>query len=379
MKRPEAAQPQPNKSEEQAPTDRNNPTDTKSVGLFLSVGDQNYSFLKARSMMIPPAALQQIQNILANGKNFILTSHVNPDGDGIGSEIALAEYLRQIGKEVRILNHSITPDNYEFLDPCGEIELYAQERHADLVRASSAIFILDISDWKRLRDLGTLIQTLAIPKICIDHHPCEGPFVDLDVIYPLASSTGEMLYELLTQLGARIEGRLAQALYTAVMTDTGGFRFSNTTIGAFRVASALVAGGVKPHQVYQHVYENQPPQRMKLLAHILNNLNYEKNGRLAWSVVTQENLRNTNTGVLDTEGFADFPRTIAGVELSLMFLETKEGKVKISFRSKGRYVINGLANRFGGGGHPYAAGALVEGKVQKVISQVIAAAKELLD
>jgi len=329
--------------------------------------------------MIPQAALRQIQNILANGKNFVLTTHVNPDGDGIGSEIAFAEYLQQIGKQVRIFNHSVTPENYIFLDPDGEIELFSAEKHADLVRACDAIFILDISDWKRLRDLGTLIQTLPVPKICIDHHPSEKPFVDLDVIHPPASSTGEMIYELLTQLGARIEGRLAQALYTAVMTDTGGFRFSNTSIGAFQVASALVASGVKPHEVYQKVYENQPPQRMKLLAHILNNLNYEKNGRLAWFVVTQENLQATDTDVPDTEGFSDFPRTITGVELSLMFLETKEGKVKISFRSKGKYAINGLANLFGGGGHPYASGALVEGRMQDILPRVLEEAKRLFD
>ncbi|MGH7492133.1 MAG: DHH family phosphoesterase [bacterium] len=330
-------------------------------------------------MMITPAARKRIQEILARGKNFVLTTHVNPDGDGIGSEIAFAEYLRQIGKTPRLFNHSATPANYGFLDPHGEIELFSLQEHADLVRESDAIFILDISDWKRLRELGTLIQTLAIPKICIDHHPREEPFVDLDVIYPPASSTGEMMYELLIELGGRIEGRVAQALYTAVMTDTGGFRFSNTTIGAFRVAAALVAGGVKPHELYQKVYENQPPQRMKLLAHILDNLRYEKNGRLAWSVVTQELLKATNTDILDTEGFADFPRTIAGVELSLMFMETKENKTKISFRSKGKYAINGLAARFGGGGHPYASGALVDGTVREIVPQVIAAAKEMFN
>ncbi len=330
-------------------------------------------------MMIPQAALQQIRNILAHGKTFVLTTHVNPDGDGIGSEIALAEYLQQIGKKVHLFNHSATPENYAFLDPHGEIELFSQEKHADLVRASDAIFILDISDWKRLRDLGTLIRTLPVPKICIDHHPSEEPFVDLDIIYPPASSTGEMIHELLISLGARLEERLAQALYTAVMTDTGGFRFSNTSVGAFKVAAALVAAGVKPHELYQKVYENQPPQRMKLLAHILGNLHFEKDGRLAWFVVTQQDLQTTNTGVLDTESFSDFPRTIAGVELSLMFLETKEGKVKISFRSKGRYAINGLASLFGGGGHPYASGALVEGKLQEIVSHVLAAAKKLFD
>ena len=329
--------------------------------------------------MIPPAALRQIQEVLDHGKKFVLTTHVNPDGDGLGSEIAFAEYLQQSGKQVHIFNHSATPENYAFLDPQGEIELFTTEKHAGLVRACDAVFILDISDWKRLRDLGTLLQALPVRKICIDHHPRDNAFVDLDVIYPPASSTGEMMHELLTQLGARIAGRLAQALYTAVMTDTGGFRFSNTSVGAFQAAAALVAAGVKPHELYQKVYENQPPQRMKLLAHSLSDLHDEKNGRLAWYVVTEEKLQSTNTGALDTEGFSDFPRTIAGVELSLMFLETQEGKVKISFRSKGKYAINGLAARFGGGGHPYASGALVEGRMQDIVPSVVEEAKKMFD
>lgn len=328
-------------------------------------------------MTIPEAALRQIQDTLSRGNNFILTTHVNPDGDGIGSQIALAEYLRQTGKKAHLLNHSATPDNYAFLDPGGEIELFSPPQHADIVRACDAVFILDISDWKRLRDLGALIKTLPVPKICIDHHPREGAFADLDLIHPPASSTGEMMYELLTQLGGRIEGRLAQALYVAIMTDTGNFRFSNTTAGALRIAAALVAAGVRPHDLYQKIYENQPAQRMKLLAHVLDNLHYEENGRLAWFVVRQEDLSRTGTDIADTEGFADFPRTITGVELSLMFLETKEGKVKISFRSKGNYAVNGLAGLFGGGGHPYAAGALVEDQMQNVVPRVLQAAQAL--
>lgn len=329
-------------------------------------------------MIISETAFAQIKNQIATGKSFILSTHVNPDGDGIGSEIALAHYLRQIGKRVHIFNHSLTPPNYEFLDPLGDIQIFDAGRDRQVVEDSDAVFILDISDWKRLRELGELLRTLRVPKICIDHHPLNEPFVDVDVIYPGASSTGEMMYELLTRLGANLEGRIAQALYTAVMTDTGGFRFSNTTPNAHMITAELIGkGGVQPQQIYQNVFENQPQQRIKLLAQILADLHFEEKGQLVWFVVTRDMLSTTNTHPHDTEGFADFPRSIEGVQLCLMFLETKDGKVKISFRSKGKYVINGLASRFGGGGHSYAAGAVIDGKMPDVVPMVVDEARML--
>lgn len=329
-------------------------------------------------MMISDAAFQQIQKRITDGRNFILSTHVNPDGDGLGSEIALATYLRQLGKRAQIFNHSLTPPNYEFLDPYGDILIFDKRRDAHEVEQADTIFIMDISDWKRLREFGEFIKPLSIPKICIDHHPLEQPFVDLDVIYPKASSTGEMIHELLTRLGARIDGRIAQALYTAVMTDTGGFRFSNTTPNAHQVAAALIGpGGVQPHQIYQKIFETQPPQRMKLLAEILADLHFEENGQLVWFIITRAMLEATGTQPHDTEGFADFPRSIDGVQLCLMFLETKDGKVKISFRSKGKHVINGLAARFGGGGHQFATGAVVDDTMANVDSEVVNEARML--
>jgi phosphoesterase RecJ-like protein len=326
--------------------------------------------------MIDQITLQQIQSILQNGHNFLLTTHVNADGDGIGSEMALASHIRDLGKQAHIFNHSPTPANFEFLDPRGEITIFDSQLHSGLVREVNAAFILDISDWARLRDLGELLRTLSVTKICIDHHPPEGRFGDIDLIFPDASSTGELMYELLTRLGARIQGKVVEALYTAVLTDTGSFRFSNTNARSHEIAAELISRGVKPHHIYQEVYERQPVNKMRLLGLILNNLNFSKNGRLVWFTVTQDMLRATGTQPRDTEGFADFPRGIEGVELCIMFMETENRKVKISLRSKG-LVINGLANRFGGGGHPFASGALVEGTVQEIVPLVVGEAKAL--
>lgn len=327
--------------------------------------------------MIDAATLQQIQTIIQNGKNFILTTHVNADGDGIGSEIALLHYLRELGKNVQVFNHNPTPENLEFLDRRGDLQLYDAAKHAETVREADAVFILDISDWERLRELGKLLKQTNITKICIDHHPLSGKLGDVDWIFTNASSTGEMMYELLTKLGARLQGKMLEALYTAILTDTGGFRFSNTNPRAHQIAADLITRGVQPHQVYQEVYEKQSAGKMRLLGKVLSGLNFAKEGRLVWFAITQELMKNTGTQPRDTEGFADFPRSIDGVELCLMFLETEKRQTKISFRSKGKIVINGLANRYGGGGHPYASGALVDGNFQQVMQQVVEEAKEL--
>lgn len=330
--------------------------------------------------MINKRALATIRQGIQQHKNFIITTHVNPDGDGLGSQVALARYLRSTAggsKTVHLLNSSPMPSNYAFLDPHGEIEVFSTHRHAAVVRDAQVIFILDISGWERLRELGKMVQFFPMRKICIDHHPCTKPFADIDVIYPEASSTGEIMYELLTGLGASIDQKIAEALYTAILTDTGGFRFSNTTAHAHEVIACLIQSGAVPPLLYQRVYESQSRERVRLFCKALDKLNFEEGGKLAWFVISQAMLRETGGQPRDTEGFPDYPRSIDGVEVSLMFLETETGRVKVSFRSKGRYVINGLANRFGGGGHPYAAGALMDGPLAQAITSVLEETKIL--
>jgi len=330
--------------------------------------------------MIPKTSLNAIQREIQQHQNFILTTHVNPDGDGLGSQIALARYLRSAAggkKTVHILNSSPTPHNYAFLDPREEIEVYSSRRHDHLVSEAQVVFIVDISDWERLRELGQVIRPMAIRKICIDHHPMDKKFGDVDLINPKASSTGEIIFELLEGLGATLDAKSAEALYTALLTDTGGFRFSNTSAFTHKVVARLIEAGASPQMIYENVYESQSPAKIRLFARALGSLKFEFQGKLVWFAISQAMLRETGAQPRDTEGFADYPRSIEGVELSLMFLETEAGKVKVSFRSKGQHVINGLANRFGGGGHAFAAGALIEGPLPQAIDWVLSETKEL--
>lgn len=330
--------------------------------------------------MISKQLLEVVRREIDQHQNFVITTHVNPDGDGLGSQAALARYLRSAAagkRTVHLLNSSPTPPNYAFLDPQEEIEVFDPRRHEQIVSEAQVAFILDISDWERLRELGKVIRPTRIRKVCIDHHPADKPFGDVDVIDPKASSTGELMYALLTGLGATIDKKTAEALYTAVLTDTGGFRFSNTGAQAHKVVAHLIEAGASPQIIYQNVYESQSRAKVRLFAKALDNLKFEAQGKLVWFAVTQAMLRETGAQPRDTEGFADYPRSIDGVEVSVMFLETEKGKVKVSFRSKGQHVINGLANRFGGGGHAFAAGALIDGPFPEAIDLVLREVKDL--
>ncbi|HHL73332.1 MAG TPA: bifunctional oligoribonuclease/PAP phosphatase NrnA, partial [Bacteroidetes bacterium] len=194
--------------------------------------------------MLQQSEIQQVRQIIERYNRFVLTTHVNPDGDALGSEMAFARYLQQCGKQVSILNSSPTPETFHFLDPKKMMQQFDARQHIELLTSSDVLFILDISDWKRLRELGELVQTLPIEKVCIDHHLREGRFADVDIIHPQASSTGELLFELFSGLKAKMTVPICEALYTAILTDTGNFRFSNTSPRVMRIAAELMEQGI---------------------------------------------------------------------------------------------------------------------------------------
>lgn len=321
--------------------------------------------------MLKKADIDKIDKIIRTYQQFIVTTHVNPDGDGLGAEIALAQYLRQKNKTVKILNSSPAPEVYHFLDPNGDIEIYDAQKHVEYVSNADVVFILDISDWQRLRELGKFIQSSHLTKVCIDHHPKNEAFVEHDFIYPKASSTGELIFDLLRGLDAKFTNRITEALYTAILTDTGAFRFTNTSPRVHRIAAELLERDIDPQKIYKEIYENQSRARVKLMAQALKSLDFAYENRLAWMTITQNMLAETGATLKDTDGLSEFPRTIIGVEVALLFIELEDARVKISFRSKGNIVINELARRFSGGGHAFASGATVEGELEAVLKNVI--------
>lgn len=327
--------------------------------------------------MLSDVEVSKLNKLISAHQKFVLTTHINPDGDAIGSEIAMTEYLRGSGKHAIIINNSATPNNYKFLDRHQEIIVY-DEQHRHLISEADAFIIVDISDWERLRTIGQLIKNMSAPKICIDHHHINYRFADLDIIHEEASSTGEIVYDFLVAVNFPINGIIAEALYTCLLSDTGSFRFSNTTAKTHRVASHLLELGINVREIHHLVYEQNSRSKMALLGEALRNLHYECEGRLAWFVLSQQMFESCQASHWDTEGFPEIPRTIEGVDVSLMFTELDEDKVKISLRSKGKVVIHQIAEKFGGGGHHYAAGALVNSSLNEIVPIVVNEIKQLL-
>jgi len=305
---------------------------------------------------------EKCKEIIEESKSFVLTTHVNPDGDGIGSEVALAACLRKRGKQASIINHSETPPNYTFLDPKNEILHFNPSLHAERVRSADAIFIVDTNQLSRLRTMEPYVRESKAVKICIDHHLDKDDFADLYLIDEPATATGEILYHLIQYLdGDNIDEVTARALYTAIMTDTGSFRFPKTDSDIHRIAAHLIRSGADPPKIFQEVYEKANLNTVRLLGQALSSLKTAYDGRVAYMAISRKMFSETGTKEYQTENFIDYTMRIGGVQIGLLFNELHDG-VKISFRSKGDIPVNELAKEFGGNGHLNAAGARMVGK-----------------
>ncbi len=312
-----------------------------------------------------------LKEIIENSKKFVLTTHVNPDGDAIGCEIALFLFLRKLGREVSIINYSSTPKNYRFLDPANDIRVFEEKRDAEAILTADVIIMVDMNHSDRLRAMEPLALKSKAIKLVIDHHLDNQNFADYSLVDEDASSSGEIIYELLlvasggkganeplTFNGKYLDKDIARALYTAIMTDTGSFRFPKTDSETHRIAAHLLECGADPTEIYQEVYEKVDLDHWHLLGKILSNIQITDDGKLAYIVIAQQMFRETQTEETEVEGFVNYAMSINGVVVGIIFIELKNG-VKMSFRSKGDIPINELAKEFGGNGHKNAAGARV--------------------
>lgn len=318
------------------------------------------------------SSIGKIQPLLQKALRCVLTTHVNPDGDGLGSEIALARSLRGMGKQVTILNHSATPDNYQWMDPDSEVVRFSAERDKQIIDSADIIFILDTNQPERLRSLQSFIEKSTATKIIIDHHLDPHPFGDHYIIDHNATSTGEIIYHLIMHLGPQlIDKTIAQALYTAIMTDTGSFRFPRTDPDIHRVAAHLLEFGIVPIEIYANVYEQWSQGRMRLLGEVLDSMKTAHDGKVAYVACTQRMFSETGTSEVETDNFTVYPMSVRGVVVGILFNELRDG-VKISFRSKGIIPVNELAKAFGGNGHLNAAGARIHGvRLEDIVQTVI--------
>jgi phosphoesterase RecJ-like protein len=320
------------------------------------------------------AAIERLAPELFAAKRVALSTHVNSDGDGCGSEAGLALLLAQKGIDVRIVNPTPWPEMFRFLLAGVRDET---ARGPAALREVDRLVVLDISDVKRLGTLADTVRGLATPPLTIDHHlPGDEPPGNVIVADTTACATGELIFDFAMVTGLEITPQVATALYTAILTDTGGFRFSNTTARCLSVASHLVASGVDPEDMYRKIYASVPAGRIRLLAEALHTIEVIPGTGIATIDILAGQLERHNVTPEDLDGVAEYPRSIEGTKLALLFRDLGHGKVKVSFRSIGRTDANAIARRFGGGGHAKAAGALIEGSMADVKSKVIAVARE---
>lgn len=302
---------------------------------------------------------------------FLVTSHVNPDGDAIGSEIALAMFLRQIGKKVVIMNSTDMPDTLRFLDPENEIRIYSDRGSRELIDSVDAVIIVDVNNWVHLGHIGRALQGKSLPRACIDHHQETEPgFADYTVSDTSAAAVGLLILELIRASNGELTVPIAEAIYAAIITDTGTFRFSNTDARVLRAAAELCDAGASPFAIHRKVFGSKSWGAGRLLGPVLSTLDSAAGGKLAIFSATLEMVNNAGANYDDMDGFVDLVRAIRGVELVLFFKETVEGDIKVSLRSNGNVDAHAIAKHFGGGGHTMASGMRVPGPMASAIERV---------
>ena len=323
------------------------------------------------------AAIERLAAEFVPGRLVALSTHVNSDGDGCGSEVALARILVARGLRVRIVNPTPWPEMFRFL-----LDDDIEERSAEGARALKGIdllVVLDISDVKRLGQLTDTVRALTVPKLVIDHHlASDEPPGKLMLSDTSACATGELVFDLAHVLDAKMTEPVARALYAAILTDTGGFRFSNTSPRCHAIAATLLAAGIDPEEMYRRIYASVPAAKLKLLREALSTLHVDGEHGIAWLSVAAGALEQYGLASEDLDGLVEHPRSIVGTRLALFFRDLGHGKVKVSFRSTGDVDVNRFARQFGGGGHARASGALIPGALDDVVSRVTAAAREFV-
>ncbi len=263
-------------------------------------------------------------------RRFLLTTHIRPDGDGLGSVLALADALEAQGKNVRMTVASSLPPRYAFLDPAKRIRVFASP--GDDYRDADAAIVLDTGTWNQLGDFGVFLKTLDVPKLVIDHHLTQDDLGGVRLVDTTAEATGRLVYEAITALGMQPSATAAHCLFVAVAMDTGWFRHSNTTPGTFQLAALLEQAGANPTTAYVNLFEQNTLGRLKLTGLVLNRLATAHDGRTAYTEIHRNDYAATGAVPQDSEDLINYTRSLAGVEVGLFFMEQPRGGVKVSFR-----------------------------------------------
>jgi phosphoesterase RecJ-like protein len=316
-------------------------------------------------------------DLVHSHQRFLLTTHVRPDGDGIGSILALGEVLRQMGKEARLVLLSSLPPRYHFLDPSKCIERFSMP--GDAWRSTDCVIVMDTGTWNQLGDFAPFLRELQTAKVVIDHHQTQDDLGALRLIDVNAEATGRLCFEAIQALGQPLSEKAANALLVALGMDTGWFQHSNTTSASFDLASQLVRAGARPNPISDFLFQNSPLPRLKLTGLVLERLQVTGGGQVAYSEIQLTDYAATGATPPDSEDLVNYTRNVTGVEVGLLFMEQPKGGVKVSFRSRSMVDVAKLAERFGGGGHKRAAGATIHASLEETRERVLKAVTAALE
>ena len=320
-----------------------------------------------------------LSDLIASRDRFLVTTHVRPDGDALGSEVGMVGLLRQKGKDVRVVNASGTPPRYDFLDPGGTLfEHFGTRATPEDLADREAVIILDLSAWSQLGDLAGWVRDFPGPRMVVDHHVSQD---DMGATYlkdTSAEATGTLVVRAVHALGGTFTPEMSTGLLTAIAMDTGWFRHPNTKPETLRTSAELIESGARIEEIYRLLFERNTPGRLRMLGEALASLRTDLDGRIAYATVTRDDFERTGAIPQDTEDLVDYTVSVGGVDVGLLFIEQARGGIKLSVRSRNGLDCARLAGQFGGGGHKAAAGATLPDPLSESLPRVLGAVRQAL-
>ena len=317
--------------------------------------------------------------LIKENQKFVLTSHINPDADAIGSELAFYYILKILNKEIKIINYSTIPENLLFLDKTNIIEQYNSVKHDEIINNCDVIVLLDLNSISRTKNMETVISNANKKMICIDHHEYPENFTENMIIDINSSATGEILYNFINETNIiKLDYNISYVLYAAIMTDTGSFRYERTTAKTHRIIAEFLDNGIIPSEIHEQIYDNSGYGKLKLLGEVLTTLHLNETLNVSYMIITQNMIKQNDVDESEVDGFVNYCLSVKGVLVGMLFFELTDG-FKVSLRSRGNVPVNILAKKYGGGGHYHASGIrFINEKMEKYIPVLIKEAEEFI-
>lgn len=313
---------------------------------------------------------KDVVKLIKSHQSFLITTHVNPDGDGLGAESALFLALRKLGKKVQVVNHDHLPKRFSYL------AFTPHYQKSDTIPPHEVCFVLDAGDFTRIREnvrreeFGTLVN--------IDHHYSNDHYGDYNLVMPEAAATGEVVYNLIKALKVKVDKGIAEGVYTSIVTDTGRFRYPNTTPHIFRLAAELEEAGADISHISEHIFGDISREAMELNRLALASIQVSSGGAIGSMTLTLDDFLKSGASDDDTENLINVVRNLDTVQIAIFLKERPDGRIKLSLRSKNGINVADIAKFFHGGGHAYASGAVLPGPLDKALQAVMKACQNVL-